>query len=76
MGRIDGNTGPAPPIGQDRDVTATAPEPSPDWAPFGAITDVPGVRVGHHQRNGRGWRTGTTVVVAPGGATPGVDVRR
>lgn len=43
--------------------------------PFGAITDVAGVRVGHHQRSGRGWRTGTTVVMVPGGATPGVDVR-
>jgi L-aminopeptidase/D-esterase-like protein len=43
-----------------------------DW---GSITDVPGVHVGHHQRVGRGWRTGTTVVVVPAGATPGVDVR-
>jgi len=43
--------------------------------PFGAITDVPGVRVGHHQRTARGWQTGTTVVMVPGGATPGVDVR-
>jgi L-aminopeptidase/D-esterase-like protein len=41
----------------------------------GAITDVPGLLVGHHQRTGRGWRTGTTVVLAPDGATPGVDVR-
>jgi L-aminopeptidase/D-esterase-like protein len=41
----------------------------------GAITDVPGVSVGHHQRRGRGWRTGTTVVLVPAGATPGVDVR-
>jgi L-aminopeptidase/D-esterase-like protein len=43
--------------------------------PLGSITDVPGVRVGHHQRLGRGWQTGTTVVLVPGGATPGVDVR-
>jgi len=43
--------------------------------PFGSITDVPGIRVGHHQRSGRGWQTGTTVVFAPGGATPGVSVR-
>jgi len=41
----------------------------------GSITDVPGVLLGHHQRTGRGWRTGTTVVVAPDGATAGVDVR-
>ncbi len=43
--------------------------------PFGSITDVAGVDVGHHQRTGRGWQTGTTVVVVEGGATPGVDVR-
>lgn len=43
--------------------------------PFGSITDVDGIRVGHHQRTGRGWQTGTTVVACPGGATPGVDVR-
>lgn len=44
-------------------------------APFGSITDVPGIHVGHHQRVGRGWQTGTTVVFAPAGATPGVSVR-
>lgn len=43
--------------------------------PVGSITDVGGVRVGHHQRNGRGWQTGTTVVYVPNGATPGVSVR-
>ena len=43
--------------------------------PFGSITDVPGVSVGHHQRTGRGWQTGTTVVTVRAGATPGVDVR-
>jgi L-aminopeptidase/D-esterase-like protein len=41
----------------------------------GSITDVPGVRVGHAQRIGRGWRTGTTAVFVPGGAVAGVDVR-
>jgi L-aminopeptidase/D-esterase-like protein len=41
----------------------------------GSLTDVPGVRVGHHQRRGRGWRTGTTVVLVPDGAVGGVDVR-
>lgn len=46
-----------------------------DASPVGSITDVAGVRVGHHQRIGRGWQTGTTVVYAPGGATPGVSVR-
>ncbi len=42
---------------------------------IGSITDVPGVRVGHAQRVGRGWLTGTTVVSIPHGAVPGVDVR-
>lgn len=44
-------------------------------APFGSILDVPGIGVGHHQRAGAGWQTGTTVVTAKAGATPGVDVR-
>lgn len=43
--------------------------------PVGSINDVGGVRVGHHQRRGRGWQTGTTVVYTPSGATPGVSVR-
>jgi L-aminopeptidase/D-esterase-like protein len=41
----------------------------------GCITDVPGVRVGHAHRVGRGWRTGTTVVVLPDGAVGSVEVR-
>ncbi|MCK1796789.1 P1 family peptidase [Streptomyces sp. XM4193] len=37
---------------------------------------VPGVRVGHAERIGDGWLTGTTVVLAPpGGAVVAVDVR-
>ena len=36
---------------------------------------VPGVRVGHHHRATRGWRTGTTVVVLPEGTIGSVDVR-
>lgn len=44
-----------------------------------ALTDVPGLRVGHAQRCGEGWPgwlTGTTVVLAPdGGAVAGVDSR-
>ncbi|OEU87533.1 hydrolase [Streptomyces abyssalis] len=44
-----------------------------------ALTDVPGMRVGHAQRAGAGhpgWLTGTTVVLAPeGGAVAGVDCR-
>ncbi|HEY5663095.1 MAG TPA: P1 family peptidase [Ilumatobacter sp.] len=45
--------------------------------PFGhgSLTDVAGLLVGHHQRRGAGWRTGTTVVLAPGGVVAGVDVR-
>ncbi|MBB4855071.1 L-aminopeptidase/D-esterase-like protein [Mycobacteroides chelonae] len=47
----------------------------------GAITDVPGILVGHHQQVdpdaslGAGWATGTTVVLAPTGTTGAVDVR-
>jgi putative pantetheine hydrolase len=40
-----------------------------------AITDVPGVRVGHATRDETGWLTGTTVVTPPVGTTGGVDVR-
>jgi putative pantetheine hydrolase len=39
------------------------------------LTDVAGIRVGHHQRRGRGWLTGTTVVLTPPGTVGGVDVR-
>ncbi len=42
---------------------------------LGHITDVPGVLVGHYQRRGRGWRTGTTVVRVDGGAMASCDVR-
>jgi len=67
--------------GQDRrDV-----EPDRGWwavtsairpGPSNTLTDVDGIRVGHHQRTGGGWLTGTTVVLAPpGGAVGGVDVR-
>lgn len=43
--------------------------------PIGSILDVDGIGVGHHQRTGKGWQTGTTVVSCRSGATPGVDVR-
>ncbi|MFE0024307.1 P1 family peptidase [Amycolatopsis sp. NPDC059021] len=39
------------------------------------LTDVPGILVGHHERIGGGWATGTTVVLVPGGATGAVDQR-
>lgn len=40
-----------------------------------AITDVAGIRVGHHHRIGDGWLTGTTVVLTTDGAVGGVDCR-
>jgi L-aminopeptidase/D-esterase-like protein len=40
-----------------------------------AITDVPGISVGHHQRLETGWATGTTVVLVPDGAVGAVDGR-
>ncbi len=43
--------------------------------PRNDITDIAGIRVGHHQRVGRGWLTGTTVVVCPPSTVGGVDVR-
>ncbi len=43
--------------------------------PHQAITDVDGIRVGHHTRDEPGWLTGVTVVVAPPGTVGGVDVR-
>jgi L-aminopeptidase/D-esterase-like protein len=42
---------------------------------FNAITDVAGIKVGHHQRIGDSWATGTTVVLLPAGATGAVDGR-
>ena len=47
----------------------------------GAITDVGGIRVGHHHRIdpdaqlGSGWATGTTVVLTPPGTVGAVDGR-
>ena len=41
----------------------------------GAITDVPGMRVGHAQRIGGGWLTGVSVVLPPPGTIGSVDVR-
>ncbi len=55
-----------------RSYSEPMPLPPP---PLGSITDVPGVLVGHAQRTGRGWQTGTTVVHVPDGATPAVAVR-
>lgn len=44
--------------------------------PTNSLADVAGLRVGHAHRIGGGYRTGTTVVLAPEeGAVAGVDVR-
>ena len=40
-----------------------------------ALTDVPGIRVGHATRIGEGALTGTTVVLVPPGSVCAVDVR-
>lgn len=40
-----------------------------------AITDVPGLRVGHAGRTGGGWLSGVTVVLPPAGTVGSVDVR-
>lgn len=42
---------------------------------MGAITDVPGVRVGHVQKSDDGWLTGVTVVLPPPGTVGSVDVQ-
>lgn len=50
--------------------------PPPRAGRHNALTDVAGIRVGHVDRRGDGWLTGTTVVLAPPeGAVAGVDVR-
>lgn len=44
--------------------------------PTNSLTDVAGIRVGHADRRGEGWLSGTTVILAPEyGAVAGVDVR-
>ncbi|MEJ8648679.1 P1 family peptidase [Streptomyces sp. MS1.AVA.3] len=54
-------------------MTEHPPHPA---GPQDALTDVLGLRVGHAQRIGGGYLTGTTVVLAPeGGAVAAVDVR-
>ncbi|MEV7660789.1 P1 family peptidase [Paenarthrobacter sp. NPDC089316] len=40
-----------------------------------SITDVPGMRVGHVQKNDDGWLSGVTVVLPPVGTVGSVDVR-
>ncbi len=43
--------------------------------PKNDLSDVENIRVGHHQRIGDGWLSGTTVVLPPPGTVGGVDVR-
>ncbi|MFI6179443.1 P1 family peptidase [Nonomuraea sp. NPDC051191] len=53
-------------------------EPAPGMRPgaTNSLVDVAGLRVGHAHRVGGGYRTGTTVVLAPpDGVVAGVDVR-
>lgn len=61
----------------DRPPTVGPMEPTPVAVagPHNDITDVTGIAVGHHQRRGRGWLTGTTVVIAPPGTVGGCEVR-
>ncbi|MFE6778375.1 P1 family peptidase [Streptomyces sp. NPDC057702] len=61
--------------GTDPKSTTTA-RAAPRPGPHDALTDVRGLRVGHAQRRGSGWLSGTTVVLAPrGGVVAAVDVR-
>jgi putative pantetheine hydrolase len=51
------------------------PTSEPQAGPHNAITDVPGILVGHVHRTDRPFLTGTTVLHLPGTAVAGVDVR-
>ncbi len=53
--------------------TATAWSPQSASAPSGSITDVPGIRVGHHTLTER--PTGCTVILAPPNTVGAVDQR-
>ena len=54
----------------------TAPPGVAVAGPTNSLLDVAGLRVGQHTAIGHGFRTGTTVVLAPeGGMVAGVDVR-
>jgi L-aminopeptidase/D-esterase-like protein len=54
-------------------VPATTTLPTPGR--HNDLTDVAGLRVGHHDRRGRGWLSGTTVILTPAGTVGSVDVR-
>ncbi len=51
---------------------ATGSDPN-EWLPAGSITDVLGIKVGHHTLKTR--PTGCTVILCENGAVAGVDVR-
>ncbi|MPZ18431.1 MAG: peptidase S58 family protein [Luteitalea sp.] len=54
-------------------LTGASQQGSASGSPSGSLTDVPGVKVGHHTMAGR--PTGCTVVLTEEGAVAGVDVR-
>ena len=57
-------------------VPTLAAGPGLPAGPRNSLLDVAGLSVGHHQRTGEGWLTGTTVVLADDeGAVAGTDVR-
>jgi putative pantetheine hydrolase len=51
------------------------PSAGPAQGNLNHLVDVAGIRVGHYQRMGDGWLSGTTVVLPPAGTVGGVDVR-
>jgi L-aminopeptidase/D-esterase-like protein len=54
----------------------STPRRAGEPGPVNGLTDVAGLRVGHHTAIGDGYLTGTTVVLAPpGGMVAGIDVR-
>jgi putative pantetheine hydrolase len=58
-----------------RPVLDSSAETGPHAGAHNDLTDVAGILVGHHHRRGRGWLTGTTVVIPPRGTVGSVDVR-
>ncbi len=60
---------------RDRSVVDDGPVGAVRAGRRNALTDVAGIAVGQYQRRGRGFLTGTTVVLAPPGTVGGVDVR-
>ncbi len=67
---------PAPPAAAQAAASATPvviPPPRPRWGSDKGLTDVQGLKVGHHTLTDR--PTGCTVILASDGTTGGVDVR-